>query len=74
MARQLATNLDADVNIPRVGIAAADYRDITWDLLAEFGVDSFVVILDEIDKLDDDELLRSLSRARGVVNQQHTSV
>ena len=64
MARQLATNLDADISIPRVGIAAADYRDITWDLLAEFGVDSFVVILDEIDKLDDDELLRSLSRAR----------
>jgi len=64
MARQLAANLDADVSIPRVGIAAADYRDITWDLLAEFGVDSFVVILDEIDKLDDDELLRSLSRAR----------
>ena len=64
MARQLAANLGADVDIPRVGIAAADYRDITWDLLEEFGVDSLVVILDEIDKLDDDELLRSLSRAR----------
>lgn len=64
MARQLADNLDADVEIPRVGIAAADYRDITWDLLDEYGVDSLVVILDEIDKLDDDELLRSLSRAR----------
>ncbi|QIO20854.1 Cdc6/Cdc18 family protein [Haloarcula sp. JP-L23] len=64
MARQLATNLNADVDIPRVGIAASDYRDITWDLLGEFAVDSLVVILDEIDKLDDDELLRSLSRAR----------
>ena len=64
MARQLAANLGAETDIPRVGIAAADYRDITWDLLAEFAVDSFVVILDEIDKLDDDELLRSLSRAR----------
>jgi len=64
MARQLAANLGADTNVPRVGIAAADYRDITWELLAEFAVDSFVVILDEIDKLDDDELLRSLSRAR----------
>jgi cell division control protein 6 len=64
MARQLAANLDADVDIPRVGIAAADYRDITWDLLDEFAVDSLVVILDEIDKLDDDELLRSISRAR----------
>ncbi|WP_436926197.1 Cdc6/Cdc18 family protein [Halosimplex amylolyticum] len=64
MARQLAANLGADVDIPRVGIAAADYRDITWDLLEDHGVDSLVVILDEIDKLDDDELLRSLSRAR----------
>jgi cell division control protein 6 len=64
MARALATGLDTDVDIPRVGIAAADYRDIVWELLDEFGVDVFVVILDEIDKLDDDELLRSLSRAR----------
>ncbi|QLH81284.1 Cdc6/Cdc18 family protein [Halosimplex pelagicum] len=64
MGRQLVANLHADVEIPRVGIAAADYRDITWDLLDEHSVDSFVVILDEIDKLDDDELLRSLSRAR----------
>jgi cell division control protein 6 len=64
MARELASTLDADVEIPRVGIAAADYRDIVWDLLDQYAVDSFVVILDELDKLDDDELLRSLSRAR----------
>jgi cell division control protein 6 len=64
MARELAATLDADRDIPRVGIAAADYRDITWDLLETFDIDAFVVILDEIDKLDDDELLRSLSRAR----------
>lgn len=54
MARQLAQHLDDDRNIPRVGIAAADYRDITWELLAEYDVDAFVVILDEVDKLDDD--------------------
>jgi len=64
MARELTANLDADIDVPRVGIAAADYRDIVWELLEDFAVDSFVVILDEIDKLDDDELLRSLSRAR----------
>jgi cell division control protein 6 len=64
MARKLAAGLDTERDIPRVGIAAADYRDITWELLADAGVDVFVVILDEIDKLDDDELLRSLSRAR----------
>lgn len=64
MARQLAANLDAERDIPRVGIGAADYRDITWELLAAHGVDAFVVVLDEIDKLDGDELLRSLTRAR----------
>jgi len=64
MATELASNLGAGHDIPRVGIAASDYRDIAWELLAEYDVDSFVVILDEIDKLDDDELLRSLSRAR----------
>ncbi|ELZ25975.1 orc1/cdc6 family replication initiation protein [Natrinema limicola JCM 13563] len=41
-----------------------DYRDITWDLLSEYDVDSLVVILDEIDKLENEDLLRSLSRAR----------
>lgn len=64
MARGLADNLDTETEIPRVGIAAADYRDIVWELLDDLQVDVFVVILDEIDKLDDDELLRSLSRAR----------
>ncbi len=64
LARELATGLDTNIDIPRVGIAAADYRDIVWELLAEHSVDVLIVILDEIDKLDDDELLRSLSRAR----------
>nr|WP_330166500.1 cell division control protein Cdc6 [Halobacterium sp. KA-4] len=64
MARQFAANLDADRDIPRVGIGAADYRDITWELLATHDVDACVVILDEVDKLDGDALLRSLTRAR----------
>jgi cell division control protein 6 len=64
MARQLSDELDADKDIPRVGIAAADYRDITWELLVDYDVDVFVAVLDEVDKLDDDELLRSLTRAR----------
>ena len=64
MAGELASNLGSERDIPRVGISASDYRDITWELLEEYGIDSFVVILDEIDKLEDDELLRSLSRAR----------
>ena len=56
--------LDADADIPRVGITALDYRDVTWELLEEYDVDVSVVVLDEVDKLDDDELLRSLTRPR----------
>jgi len=67
MARGLRSALGdeaANKSIPRKGIAAADYRDITWELLSAHDVDAFVVVLDEIDKLESDELLRSLSRAR----------
>jgi cell division control protein 6 len=67
IARELQSSIGneaADKSIPRKGIAAADYRDITWELLADHDIQSFVVILDEIDKLDGDDLLRSLSRAR----------
>lgn len=67
MARELRDGLGEaveDRSIPRKGIGAADYRDITWELLEAESVDAFVVVLDEIDKLDGDSLLRSLSRAR----------
>ena len=64
MARELRDNLDVDKNIPRVGIASSDYRDIAWEMLNNHNVDSCVVILDEIDKLENNEILRSLSRAR----------
>jgi cell division control protein 6 len=47
-----------------VGIGAANYRDITWELLDTHDIDVFVAVLDEVDKLDDDELLRSLTRAK----------
>lgn len=63
IARQLRENLEAEKKIPRTGISAADYRDIVWELLGQNAVNSFVVILDEIDKLENDSVLRSLSRA-----------
>lgn len=64
MARGLQQQLHADKSIPRIGIGAADYRDITWELLSNYEIDAFVVILDEIDKLENDEILRSISRAK----------
>lgn len=64
MAKELRDNLGLEQDIPRVGIGASDYRDIAWELLEEHDVDSYVVILDEIDKLENNEILRSLSRVR----------
>jgi len=67
MARELRRSLDGaaiERSIPRKGIGAADYRDIVWELLEAGNVDAFVVLLDEIDKLENDDLLRSISRAQ----------
>ena len=47
-----------------MGIGAGDYRDITWKLLDAHDIDVFVAVLDELDELDEDELLRSLIPAK----------
>ena len=75
MARDLLDNTSIDKDIPNRGISAADYRDIVWDTLDEIETDSFITILDEVDKLNDDSLLHNLSRAResGIANC-HTGV
>lgn len=64
MARGLRKGLDIEKSIPSTGIAASNYRDMAWQMLNDNDVDSFIVILDEIDMLENDNLLRSLSRAR----------
>lgn len=65
VARELAVavrdNLNADANIPLQGIGASQYYRYLWSLLDS--VDVFVVILDEIDKLNEDDVLMQLSRA-----------
>jgi cell division control protein 6 len=50
------------VKIPDKGIATATYYKRLWDIL-DHGSDVLLVILDEIDKLDDDGILMQLSRA-----------
>jgi cell division control protein 6 len=47
-----------------MGIGAGDYRDITWKLLDAHDIDVFVAVLYELDKLNEDELLRSLIPAK----------
>lgn len=61
---QLDVDHDRLAEVPIKGIAAADYRQRLWGALEARGVESIAVVLDEIDKLDGDDVLRSLSRAK----------
>ncbi len=64
IARELKRSIgDTDLNIPRAGLSPSDYRDMVWEMMYDYDIDSFVVILDEIDMLKDEHLIRSLSRA-----------
>lgn len=62
LATQLNDPAETDVSIPRTGIATDDYYARFWQILdARFDV--AIIILDEIDKLGNDEILMQLSRA-----------
>lgn len=49
--------------IPRAGIGSGEYYDYLWEIL-DTAYDSVVIILDEVDRLDNDDILMQLSRAR----------
>lgn len=53
---------ETDIKIPDKGIATSTYYKRLWDILDEM-YDVVLVILDEIDKLENDEILMQLSRA-----------
>ena len=61
MVLQVRDELSPSMEIPAQGIGASEYYRYLWLLLED--VDVFVVILDEIDKLSDDDILMQLSRA-----------
>jgi cell division control protein 6 len=65
-AQTIATELNdadrTDINIPDKGISTATYYKRLWKIL-ESEFDVALVILDEIDKLEDDSILMQLSRA-----------
>lgn len=61
MAMSVRDDLDPSREIPRSGIGASEYYQYLWELLGE--ADVFLVILDEVDKLQDDNVLMQLSRA-----------
>lgn len=61
LAQQTRDQLDFDLTIPDKGIGAAEYYGYLWRMLDQ--VDVFIAIIDEIDKVGDDEILFKLSRA-----------
>ncbi|WP_207592313.1 orc1/cdc6 family replication initiation protein [Halomontanus rarus] len=67
VARSITRSLNESANtgfdIPRSGIGSGEYYDYLWEILD--GVyDAVIIVLDEVDRLEDDDVLMQLSRAR----------
>jgi len=62
IAAALNEQIETNIKIPDKGIATSTYYKRLWQIL-ESRYDVVLVILDEIDKLEDDEILMQLSRA-----------
>lgn len=66
VARSITRTLNDGVsgfNIPRSGIGSGEYYDYLWEIL-DISYDAVIIILDEVDRLEDDDVLMQLSRAR----------
>ena len=63
ITRSLNETGETDFDIPRAGIGSGEYYDYLWEIL-DTAYDSVIIILDEVDRLDDDDILMQLSRAR----------
>lgn len=62
IGRELNEPTQSNITIPERGLATGDYYRRLWDVLDRC-CDVAILILDEIDLLEDDEVLRKLSRA-----------
>ena len=62
IASELNLCSETEVNVPSKGISTSTYYKRLWDIL-DTCHDVVIVILDEIDKLDNDDILMQLSRA-----------
>lgn len=61
--KRICNVLAPEVDVPSTGIATSEYYQRLWDVLNEFkGIT--IVVLDEVDKLEDDSILYNLPRAR----------
>ena len=63
VTRSLNDTDATDFEIPRAGIGSGEYYDYLWEIL-DAAYDSVIIILDEVDRLDGDDILMQLSRAR----------
>ncbi|ELY60684.1 Cdc6/Cdc18 family protein [Natronolimnohabitans innermongolicus] len=63
MALSLKEQTGYEENIPVRGVGTMEYYQHIWEILEDF-FDAVIVILDEIDKLDNSNILMQLSRAR----------
>ncbi|MHC3438973.1 Cdc6/Cdc18 family protein [Natrialbaceae archaeon A-gly3] len=63
VTRSLNETEQTDFDIPRAGIGSGEYYDYLWDIL-NIAYDSVIIVLDEVDRLEDDDILMQLSRAR----------
>lgn len=61
LAQQAGQQSQRSLNIPDKGIGSSEYMNYLYTLLND--ADVFIAIIDEIDKLGDDEILFKLSRA-----------
>jgi len=62
IAQTLNDPTQTDVTVPHTGVSTSDYYRRLWEIL-DTRLDVGIVILDEIDKLEDDNVLMQLSRA-----------
>jgi cell division control protein 6 len=61
--KRICNVIAPEVEVPSTGIATSEYYKRLWDVLNEFkGIT--IIVLDEVDKLEDDNLLYNLPRAR----------
>ncbi len=63
ITRDLNDEDETGLSIPRAGIGSGEYYDYLWEIL-DVLYEAVIIILDEVDRLDDDDILMQLSRAR----------
>jgi cell division control protein 6 len=63
ITRSLNDSEQTKLDIPRAGIGSGEYYDYLWEILdTRYG--TAIIVLDEVDRLADDDVLMQLSRAR----------